>query len=89
MSSTAIIIKAFDDLQLREKSFTEVVFGVLIVEDIAGIAMMVILATIAVATSGISTVELALSVGRLVFFLVMWFVSGCYLIPHFSKKRKA
>ena len=34
MSSTAIIIKAFDDLQLREKSFTEVVFGVLIVEDI-------------------------------------------------------
>ena len=43
MSSTAIIIKAFDDLQLRAKSFTEVVFGVLIVEDIAGIAMMVIL----------------------------------------------
>ena len=86
MSSTAIIIKAFDDLQLREKSFTEVVFGVLIVEDIAGIAMMVILATIAVATSGISTVELALSVGRLVFFLVLWFVAGMYLIPTFFKK---
>ena len=31
MSSTAIIIKAFDDLHLRAKSFTEVVFGVLIV----------------------------------------------------------
>ena len=88
MSSTAIIIKAFDDLQLREKSFTEVVFGVLIVEDIAGIAMMVILATIAVATSGISTVELALSVGRLVFFLVLWFVGGMYLIPTFFKKAQ-
>ena len=88
MSSTAIIIKAFDDLQLREKSFTEVVFGVLIVEDIAGIAMMVILATIAVATSGISTVELALSVGRLVFFLVLWFVAGMYLIPTFFKKAQ-
>ena len=88
MSSTAIIIKAFDDLQLREKSFTEVVFGVLIVEDIAGIAMMVILATIAVATSGISTVELALSVGRLVFFFVLWFVAGMYLIPTFFKKAQ-
>ena len=88
MSSTAIIIKAFDDLQLREKSFTEVVFGVLIVEDIAGIAMMVILATIAVATSGISTVELSLSVGRLVFFLVLWFVAGMYLIPTFFKKAQ-
>ena len=88
MSSTAIIIKAVDDLQLREKSFTEVVFGVLIVEDIAGIAMMVILATIAVATSGISTVELALSVGRLVFFLVLWFVAGMYLIPTFFKKAQ-
>ncbi len=88
MSSTAIIIKAFDDLQLRAKSFTEVVFGVLIVEDIAGIAMMVILSTIAVATSGISTTELALSVGRLVFFLVLWFVAGMYLIPTFFKKAQ-
>ena len=89
MSSTAIIIKAFDDLQLRGKSFTEVVFGVLIVEDIAGIAMMVILSTIAVATSGISTAELALSVGRLVFFLVLWFVAGMYLIPTFFKKAQS
>ena len=89
MSSTAIIIKAFDDLQLREKSFTEVVFGVLIVEDIAGIAMMVILSTIAVATSGISTTELVMSVGRLVFFLVLWFVAGMYLIPTFFKKAQA
>ena len=88
MSSTAIIIKAFDDLNLRNQSFTEVVFGVLIVEDIVGIAMMVILSTIAVATSGISTTELALSVGRLIFFLVLWFVAGMYLIPTFFKKAQ-
>ena len=58
------------------------------VEDIAGIAMMVILATIAVATSGISTTELLLSVGRLVFFLVLWFVAGMYLIPTFFKRAQ-
>ena len=86
MSSTAIIIKAFDDLKLRSESFTEGVVGVLIVEDIAGIAMMVILSTIAVATSGISTIELLLNVGRLVFFLVLWFVLGMYIIPSFFKR---
>ena len=34
MSSTTIIIKAFDDLKLRAQRFTEIVFGVLIIEDI-------------------------------------------------------
>ena len=40
MSSTTIIIKAFDDLKLRAQRFTEIVFGVLIIEDIAGIVMI-------------------------------------------------
>ena len=85
MSSTAIIIKAFDDLKLRDADFTETVFGVLIMEDIAGIAMMVLLSTLAVASSGISSMELIMSVARLVFFLVLWFVLGMYLVPSFFK----
>ena len=84
MSSTAIIIKAFDDLKLRGQQFTELVFGVLIVEDIAGIVMMVILSTLAV--SGGSSMELAAGVLRLVFFLILWFVLGMYLIPTFFKR---
>ena len=85
MSSTTIIIKAFDDLKLRGQSFTEVVFGILIVEDIAGIVMMVMLSTMAVATSGISSLELLLSIARLGFFLILWFVLGMYLVPSFFK----
>ena len=85
MSSTTIIIKAFDDLKLRAQRFTEVVFGILIVEDIAGIIMMVLLATLAVATTNVSSLELLLSIGRLVFFLVLWFVLGMYLVPSFFK----
>ena len=88
MSSTAIIIKAFDDLKLRDAAFTETVFGVLIMEDIAGIAMMVLLSTLAVASSGISSMELIMSVARLVFFLVLWFVLGMYLVPSFFKWAK-
>lgn len=89
MSSTAIIIKAFDDLKMRSKSFTEVVFGVLIVEDIAGIAMMVILSTIAVAAANISTLDILMNVGRLVFFLILWFVLGMYLVPSFFKRANS
>ena len=85
MSSTTIIIKAFDDLKMRAQRFTEVVFGILIVEDIAGIIMMVLLATLAVATTNVSSIELLLSIGRLVFFLVLWFVLGMYLVPSFFK----
>lgn len=85
MSSTTIIIKAFDDLKLRAQRFTEIVFGVLIVEDIAGIIMMVMLATMAVASADVSTVELLLSIARLVFFLILWFVLGMYLVPSFFK----
>ena len=86
MSSTTIIIKAFEDLKLKGQRFTEMVFGVLIVEDIAGIIMMVMLSTLAAA--GISTMELAMGVGRLAFFLTLWFVMGMYLVPTFFKKAK-
>lgn len=89
MSSTTIIIKAFDDLKLRAQKFTEMVFGILIVEDIAGIIMMVMLSTLAAAAAGISSMELLLSIARLVFFLVLWFVMGMYLVPTFFKKAKA
>lgn len=88
MSSTTIIIKAFDDLKLRAQRFTEIVFGVLIIEDIAGIVMMVLLATMAVASADVSTMELLLSIGRLIFFLVLWFVLGMYLVPSFFKWAK-
>ena len=85
MSSTTIIIKAFEDLKMKGKRFTEMVFGILIVEDIAGIIMMVLLSTMA-ASAGISGTELLTSVMRLLFFLVLWFVLGIYLVPTFYKR---
>ena len=88
MSSTTIIIKAFDDLKLRTQKFTEMVFGILIVEDIAGILMMVILSTLSAAAAEISSVELLLSIGRLAFFLILWFVTGMYFVPSFFKKAQ-
>ena len=80
MSSTTIIIKAFTDLNLRKKAFTNLVFGVLIVEDLFAVVMMVILSSIAVKNS-FEGAELLESIAKLVFFLIIWFVVGISILP--------
>lgn len=80
MSSTTIIIKAFTDLGLRQKKFASVVFGVLIVEDLFAVLLMVILSSIAINNS-VEGMELLGSVAKLVFFLVIWFLVGVYVLP--------
>jgi len=87
MSSTTIIIKAFNDMGLQKKKFAGIVFGMLIVEDLAAILMMVLLSTVAV-SQHFEGKELAESVLKLIFFMVIWFVSGIYLIPSLFKKFK-
>ncbi|MDE6544143.1 MAG: cation:proton antiporter [Muribaculaceae bacterium] len=80
MSSTTIIIKAFTDMGLRQKRFAGIVFGVLIVEDLFAVLLMVILSSIALNNS-VEGGELIMSVSKLVFFLVIWFVVGVYVLP--------
>lgn len=80
MSSTTIIIKAFTDLKLRQTKFASLVLAVLIVEDLFAVVMMVILSSVAVNNS-VQGVELAMSVAKLVFFLVIWFLVGVYVLP--------
>lgn len=86
MSSTTIIIKAFTDLNLRKKAFTNLVFGVLIVEDLFAVVMMVILSSIAVKNS-FEGAELLESIAKLVFFLIIWFVVGISILPLILKKH--
>lgn len=86
MSSTAIIFKAFDDLGLKQENFANFVLGVLIIEDIAGIVMMVLLSTIATASANVSLLELLPGIGNLVFCLILWFVLGMYIVPSFFKR---
>ena len=80
MSSTTIIIKAFTDLGLRQKKFASMVLAVLIVEDLFAVVMMVILSSIAVNNS-VQGSELLYSVAKLVFFLVIWFLVGVFILP--------
>lgn len=85
MSSTTIIYKAFDDLGMRKKKFTGLVLSVLILEDILAIVLMVMLSTMAVSNNFEGT-EMLESIAKLLFFLILWFVVGIYLIPVLLKR---
>ena len=80
MSSTTIIIKAFTDMNLRQTKFASMVFAVLIVEDLFAVLMMVILSSIAVNNS-VEGGEMLYSVGKLAFFLIIWFLVGVFVLP--------
>ena len=84
MSSTTIIAKAFDDLKMKGERFTKSVIGVLVVEDMAAILMMVILSTLAV-SAALDGHELLYSVLKLLFFLLVWYVGGVFLVPTILK----
>jgi CPA2 family monovalent cation:H+ antiporter-2 len=87
ISSTTIIIRAFDELGLKTHRFVTLVFGVLIVEDLVAIVLLVLLSTLAVQQQFEGT-EMILSILKLAFFLVIWFFSGIILIPTFLKRIK-
>ena len=84
ISSTAIIIKSFDDLKLKQQKFTSTVTAVLVVEDLVAVLLLVVLSTISVSRT-FDGAELAMSMVKLVFFLIVWFVFGIYLIPTFLR----
>ena len=85
MASTTIIIKAFGDMSLQKKRFANIVFGILIIEDIAAILMMVLFSTIAVSRT-FEGMQLLESLIKVIFFIIVWFVTGIFLIPTILKK---
>lgn len=88
MSSTTIIIKSFEDLGLKKKPFANIVFGTLIIEDLFAILLMVLLSTLAVSKQ-FSGEEMVGSILRLIFFMVLWFTVGIFLIPIAMRKAKS
>ncbi|RZJ82502.1 MAG: sodium:proton antiporter [Flavobacterium sp.] len=87
VSSTTIIIRAFEELGVKHKKFAGLVFGVLIVEDLVAILLLVLLSTLAVSQQFAGT-EMLISILKLAFFLVLWFLGGIFLIPTFLKATK-
>ena len=87
MSSTTIIIKAFEDLKLKKEPFADLTMVILIIQDIVAIVMMVLLST-AAASQQFQGQEMLAVIAKLAFFLILWFVVGIAIIPTFFRKAK-
>ena len=79
ISSTTIIVKAFQELKIRGR-VTELVFGILIIEDLIAIFLLTILTTIS-RSGAITPTDLALTAVRLVMFLAGLIGFGILTVP--------
>jgi monovalent cation:H+ antiporter-2, CPA2 family len=87
IASTTIILRSFDEMGLKGRKFANLVFGVLIIEDLVAVVLMVLLSTIAVSREFAGT-EMLTSVLSLAFFLILWFIAGIFFIPSFLSRTQ-
>ncbi len=87
ISSTTIILRAFDELGVKSKRFANLVFGVLIIEDLVAVVLLVLLSTIAVSRQ-IEGGNMLFSILKLSFFLMLWFVAGIFFLPTFLRRTQ-
>jgi len=80
ISSTTIIVKALEELGLKRQRFAQLIFGVLIVEDILAIALIALLSGLAV-TGVVSVGAVVGTLGKLGIFLVVALLAGLLLVP--------
>lgn len=81
MSSTTIIIKALTELGMLKEKFSQIVFGILIVEDILGIAIIALLSGLG-KTGGIELGATIQTLLQLAIFLVIVLVLGLIIVPY-------
>lgn len=80
MSSTTVIIKVLQEMNLKNQPFARLVFGILIVEDILAIVIIALLSGLAKSGS-ISLGEAAGAVGSLTLFMLASLVLGILIVP--------
>ncbi len=83
ISSTTIIVKAFEEQGIGGKS-TELVFGILLIEDLIAIFLLAIMTTIA-AGSDVSSASLGATALFLAMFLALLFSGGMLFVPRLIK----
>lgn len=80
ISSTTIIIKALTELHMKKESFSQLVFAILIIEDILAIGILALLSSIAVSGSP-HLDNMLITLGKLFVFLVVTVVIGMLIVP--------
>ncbi|MGI4859484.1 MAG: cation:proton antiporter [Janthinobacterium lividum] len=80
ISSTTIIVKALDELGMKRERFAQLVFGILIVEDVLAIAMIALLSGVA-SSGSVDPYDVAVTLCKLVLFMTVSLVVGISLVP--------
>lgn len=80
ISSTTIIVKALNDLKMKNERFAQLIFGVLIVEDILGIGLIALLSGVAISGS-VSGSDVFLTISKLTLFMIVAMLVGILLVP--------
>jgi CPA2 family monovalent cation:H+ antiporter-2 len=79
ISSTTIIVKAFQEQKVKGR-VTELVFGILIIEDLIAIFLLTILTTIS-RSGAVSPTDILLTAMRLAMFLIALIGFGILIVP--------
>lgn len=79
ISSTMLVARAFDDLGWKG-GFTEIVFAVLVFEDLIAIVLLAVVTAVA-SGAGLDAAALALLLAKLAGFLVAMLVGGLLVVP--------
>lgn len=88
ISSSTIIYVAFNDLNIMNKRFVGKTVSVFIIEDILGVVLMALLGSMAGGKGGDAREILGIFV-QMVFFLLLWFLVGIWLIPTLLRRFKS
>jgi CPA2 family monovalent cation:H+ antiporter-2 len=90
ISSTTVLLRAFEETGTRSARFAENVLGILIVEDLYAVLLLVLLATLAHPTVGVdatSGTEAVLgTLFRFGFFITVVFVVGISILPSLIRR---
>lgn len=85
ISSTTIIIRAFAEQGIERGPLTDLVFGILVVEDLLAVVLLVVLSSVAGSRELVGT-DLALTSLRMVFFIAVIFPLGWFGVPWFLNR---
>jgi CPA2 family monovalent cation:H+ antiporter-2 len=83
ISSTTIIVKVLKENEIRGP-FTQIVFGILIIEDLVAVVLLTILTAVA-SGSEWSPAEVGVTIGKLGAFLAALLLVGMFVVPRFMR----
>lgn len=85
ISSTTIIIKTYEELGIKTQSFANIVFGILIIEDLIAIILLAVLSATGASTASAHSISLGQKLFIIPGIILLIIPAGLWLVPIFFK----